>query len=154
VLAFLLALALAWPTASAETPHRQTSHILRTGAASPETSLRKTLMDRLMDKFHTMNDARQGFFQDDISTMVAPYFPPGQSFAETQKVIKEQNLGQLQKFEGQPDPNGDTMYVTKFNLMSGMFSQVYVVLNFDFDGTTETNMTVQKTTAYIRGGNM
>jgi hypothetical protein len=38
--------------------------------------------------------------------------------------------------------------------MSGMFSEVYIVLNFEFEGSSEANMTVKKTTAYIRGGNM
>jgi hypothetical protein len=133
-------------------PERSVPAIVMADDATSE-GLRKNLMDRLMDKFHAMNDAEQGFFQDDISPIVAPYFPPGQPFAETAKVIHEQNLGQLQKFKGMQDP-GTTAYVSRFSLMSGMFSEVYIVLNFEFEGSSEANMTVKKTTAYIRGGNM
>lgn len=151
MLAFLLALALA-SSGHPSMPERSVPAIVMADDATSE-GLRKNLMDRLMDKFHAMNDAEQGFFQDDISPIVAPYFPPGQPFAETAKVIHEQNLGQLQKFKGMQDP-GTTAYVSRFSLMSGMFSEVYIVLNFEFEGSSEANMTVKKTTAYIRGGNM
>jgi len=152
LLAFLLAFALASPEhPSPRQPGSAPALILADDATA--ASLRKNLMDRLMDKFHSMNDAGQGFFQDDISPIVAPYFPPGQPFAETAKVIHDQKLGRLQKFQGMQE-QGTTDYVSKFSLMGGMFSEVYIVLNFEFEGQTEANMVVKKTTAYIRGGNM
>jgi len=117
-------------------------------------NLNSVLMDNLMDKFHAMNDAGQGIFQHDVSPLIEAYFPPGQPFAETVRILRDQNLGTLTKFKGMQDPAGGTMYVTKFNLMNGMFSEVYVVLNFDFEGKTEAGMTVKKATAMLRGGNM
>jgi len=133
--------------------HAPDSNIIVADDVASPMDLRKDLMDRLMDKFHAMNDAQQGFFQDDISPIIAPYFPPGQPYAETQKVIQDQKLGELKKFEGMQEP-GSTQYVSRFSLMNGMFSEVYIVLNFDFAGQTQAGMTVKKATAYIRGGNM
>ncbi len=152
MLAFLLAFALVSQGQSPLLQHKSAPALILANDATA-AGLRKNLMDRLMDKFHSMNDAGQGFFQDDISPIVASYFQPGQPFMETAKVIHDQNLGQLQKFKGMQDP-GTTDYVSKFNLMSGMFSEVYVVLNFEFEGQTEADMVLKKATAYIRGGNM
>jgi hypothetical protein len=150
--AFLLAFALASLAQPAFLQHKSAPALVLAEDAT-STGLRKSLMDRLMDKFHSMNAAGQGFFQDDISPIVAPYFPPGQPLAETAQVIHDQNLGELQKFKGMQEP-GTTAYVSKFSLMSGMFSEVYIVLNFEFEGQTEASMILKKTTAYIRGGNM
>jgi hypothetical protein len=153
VLSFFLAFTLVLVGPSASIQRSPAAEIILLGDSAPATGLRKNLMDRLMDKFHAMNDAKQGFFQDDISPIVASYFPPGQPFAETQKVIHDQNLGELKKFKGMQEP-GITQYVSKFSLMNGMFSEVYIVLNFEFVGQTEADMTVKKAIAYIRGGNM
>ncbi len=126
--------------------------ILAESAVHVQT-LREKLVAPLMDKFHDMNAAKQGIFQEDISAIVGAYFPPGQSFVETQRIIREQNLGSLMLFKGMQDSPG-TMYVSRFDLMNGMFSEVYVVLNFDFAGKTETDMTVTKAGGYLRGGGM
>jgi len=122
--------------------------------ATLDENLHDVLVDNLMDKFHAMNAAGQGIFQHDVSPLIRAYFPPGQPFAETVRILREQDLGTLTKFKGMQDPAGGTMYVAKFNLMNGMFSEVYVVLNFDFEGETEAGMTLKKATAMLRGGNM
>ncbi len=122
--------------------------------AARAATLRDSLTAPLMDKFHAMNDAQQGIFQEDISLFIAPFFPPGQAFAETQKVLKEQDLGGLQKFKGMQDHPGATMYVARFNLMYGTFTQVYVVLNFDFAGNSEADMVLTKAGGFLRAGGM
>jgi hypothetical protein len=150
----LFALLLAFALFSAHGPARfepaDASHIvLAEDAVAPIEGL----LGRLMDEFYGMNRDRRGVFQDDITPMIAPYFPPGQPFAETERIVREQKLGTLQKFKGMQDPDG-TMFVTKFSLMTGMFSEVYVVLHFDFAGTTDTGMTLKKVAGFIRGGSM
>jgi hypothetical protein len=113
-----------------------------------------SLRAEMMAKFHSMNDAGNGIFSDDISAAVAKYFPPGQSLMETEKVIQQQDLGHLQPFKGSGHPADGAMYVTRFSLMSGTFSEVYIVLNFEFSGTTRDDMVVKKARAFIRGSNM
>ncbi len=151
----MLAILVAFALSSAEPAVRSAAppFILAEDIA-PAKGLRDDLHERLMGKVHAMNDAGKGIFQDDISSLLTPYFPAGQSFADTRKVIDKMNLGTLQKFKGNPDPSGGTIYVTKFSVMDGMFTDVYVVLNFDFEGTTEADMKVKKATAFIRGSNM
>jgi hypothetical protein len=149
LLAFLLAFAVLSANGEPHVEHVDGSHLVLVEDVAPMEGL----YDRLMDEFHTMNRERRGVFQDDITPMIAPYFPPGQPFAETEKLVREQKLGTLQKFKGMQDPDG-TMYVTKFSLMTGMFSEVYVVLHFDFQGTTDADMTLKRVAGYIRGGSM
>lgn len=112
------------------------------------------LNDSLMGKFHSMNDVGQGICQVDISPMIAAYFPVGQSFSETQKVIRKQHMGLLQKFKGMQDPAGGTKYVTRFSLLNGLFSEVYIVVDLNFEGRTEADMVLKKATAFLRGGNL
>ncbi len=130
-------------------PHRMTvaDTFLREGP-------RDSLMGKLMSEFYSMNDTRQGVFQEDVTSILAPYFPPGQPFAETEKILQDENLGTLQRFEGKQDADAGTMYVTKFTLMLGMYSEVYVVLHFDFAGSSESDMVVKKIRAFLRGGSM
>lgn len=120
--------------AQAHRDHAASAHIVLANGAAPAKTLRDVLTAPLMDKLHSMNDVGQGIFQEDVTSIVVPYFPPGQAFAETQKVLTEQDLGSLRKFKGMQDHPGATMYVARFNLMYGAFTQVYVVLNFDFAG--------------------
>ncbi len=159
----MLAVFLAFALATAGSPqgimqanpsHGDVATFVLAEDIAPRENLRTSLMAPLMDKFHAMNDAGQGIFQHDITSIVAPYFPPGQRFADTQRILKEQNLGTLQKFQGMQDSPGATMYVAKFSLMNGTFSEVYVVLNFDFAGKSEADMVVTKAGGFLRAGAM
>ncbi len=151
----MFALLIAFALFSTAFPAQPTGpHFSLAEDIAPANGLRDDLHARLMGKVHAMNDAGQGIFQDDISVLLTPYFPAGQAFSETRQVIAKMNLGTLQKFKGKPDPAGGTMYVTKFSVMDGMFTDVYVVLNFTFEGQTEADMKVKKATAFIRGSNM
>ena len=71
----------------------------------------------------------------EVWSAVAKYFPQGQPLAETETVIQQQDLGHLQPFKGSQKSADGAMYVTRFSLMNGAFSEVYVVLNFEFTGT-------------------
>ena len=112
------------------------------------------LRDALMGKFHAMDAANRGIFQDDISPLVASYFPVGEPFGEVEKMIRDQGLGSLHLFKGKHDPAEGTMYVTQFSLMTGAFSTVYIVLDLDFAGRTEGDMVLKKAGGFIRGSNM
>jgi hypothetical protein len=129
---------------------RADAALVRAADTMPVGSLRA----QVMTKFHSMNDAGNGIFSDDISAAVAKYFPHGQPLKETERVIQQQDLGHLQPFKGSGNPGDGAMYVTRFSLMSGTFSEVYVVLNFEFAGKTRDDMVVKKAMAFIRGSNM
>ncbi len=107
----------------------------------------------LMDEFDTMNASHEGIFRHDITPSLVTYFPVGQSMAETKKILAAQNLGTLAPFKGTNDPGMGTMYVSKFDLVGHVFSHVYVVLDFDFDGA-EPDMKLKAMKAYLRASNM
>ena len=107
----------------------------------------------LMGKFDAMNSKSDGIFREDITPAVAAYFPVGQPMAETKKIIAAQKLGTLKPFKGTNDPGMGSMFVTKFDLTSHLFSHVYVVLDFDFDGA-EPDMKLKQMKAFLRASNM
>ena len=107
----------------------------------------------LMEKLDAMNASSKGIFRHDITPSLADYFPVGQPMAETKKIIAAQKLGQLKPFKGTNDPGMGTMFVTKFDLTSQLFSNVYVVLDFDFDGA-EHDMKLKQMKAFLRASNM
>lgn len=107
----------------------------------------------LMGKFDAMNGKSEGIFRQDITPSLAAYFPVGQPMAQTQKIIAEQKLGVLKPFKGTNDPGMGTMFVTRFDLTSLLFSHVYVVLDFDFDGAAP-DMKLKLMKAYLRASNM
>ena len=107
----------------------------------------------LMGKFDAMNSKSDGIFHEDVTPEIAAYFPVGQPMAETKKIIAEQKLGTLKPFKGTNDPGMGTMYVTRFDLMSHLFSHVYVVLDFDFDGAAP-DMRLKQMKAFLRASNM
>ncbi|WP_020173761.1 hypothetical protein [Methyloferula stellata] len=150
--ALLVSMVLSAP-AQARTGIGDSSHRM-TAATFLREGPRNSLMGKLMSEFYSMNDTRQGVFQDDVTAILAPYFPPGQRFSETEKILHDEDLGTLQRFEGKQDADAGTMYVTRFTLMLGMYSEVYVVLHFDFAGSSESDMVVKKIRAFLRGGSM
>ena len=107
----------------------------------------------LMGKFDAMNSKSDGIFREDITPSVAAYFPIGQPMSETRKIVAAQKLGTLKPFKGTNDPGMGTMFVTKFDLTSHLFSHVYVVLDFDFDGA-EPDMKLKQMKAFLRASNM
>ena len=109
---------------------------------------------KLMETLHAMNATSTGIFHDDISAIVAPMFPPGQSFAETQRVLRQNNLGELTMFRGTQDMQNGKMYATRAGLMGGMVSDVDIIIDFDFVGTNEKNMVLQSTKAFLHGTGM
>ena len=152
MISFLFAIAL---NAIGPAPHRPPvaalSRPLRRAAADAPTP---DIGQTLMTKFHAMEDAKQGVFHDEVTPLVAAYFPPGQTFAETQAILEQQHLGTLKPFKGTLDPSEGKMYVTTFSLMLKMFSDVYVVLDFDFDGTTQPDMVLRRMRAFLSANNM
>ncbi len=124
--------------------------------APPEATDQAELPDlrqMLMDKFDSMNSRSDGIFHEDVTPAVAAYFPVGQPMAATRKIIAAQKLGALKPFKGTNDPGMGTMFVTRFDLTSQIFSHVYVVLDFDFDGA-EPDMRLKAMKAYLRASNM
>ena len=121
--------------------------------AAPVTNapdLRKDLMERAS----ALQAAHHGIFRVEVTEIVLPAFPAGQPMTETEAIVTRQKLGTLRKFKGEQMPNEGTMYVSTFTLMKGMMSHIYVVLDFDFDGTTRQNMVLRKVKAFIRATNM
>lgn len=121
--------------------------------ADPPPGAQPDLRDVLMRKFDAMNAKHEGIFHEDVTSTVQPYFPLGQSIADTRKVIADQKLGALKPFKGTNDPGMGTMYVTRFALTNGMFAQTYVVLDFDFAGAAP-DMTLKAVKAFLRASNM
>ena len=121
--------------------------------AFAEKAAMPDLHKMLMGKFDAMNSRSDGIFHEDVTPMVAPYFPVGQPMAETRKIIATQKLGTLMPFKGTNDPGMGTMFVTKFDLTSHLFSHVYVVLDFDFD-SAEPDMRLKAMKAFLRASNM
>ena len=115
---------------------------------------RSEIRDKLMAKMHGMNAAQQGIFSEDVTEVVAPYFPAGQPLKTTEAVLAREGLGSLRKFRGEQDPSQGSMYVSSFDLMNGMGSTVYVVIDFDLDGDTRSTMTVRTVRAFIRSKSM
>ncbi len=113
-----------------------------------------TLRDALMAKYNAMNDGDQGIFHDDVTPLVASYFPKGQTFAETQRMIEDQKLGPLMPFKGRYDRGKGRMYVSMFSVMTQMFSSASVVVDFDFSGTSERTMVLTNVSAYLQATNM
>ncbi len=107
----------------------------------------------LMEKFDAMNTMNQGIFREDVTPLVSTYFPVGQPMAETRRILSDQKLGALKPFKGTNDPGMGTMFVTKFDLTSHLFSHVYVVLDFDFGGAGP-DMKLKAMKAYLRASNM
>ena len=119
------------------------------GASPPMPDLHQMLMQ----KFDAMNTMGQGIFHQDVTGIVAPYFPVGQTKSETEKIIVDQHLGTMKPFKGTNDPGMGSMFVMKFDLSSHMFSNVYVVLDFDYSGDAP-NMKLIAMKAYLRASNM
>lgn len=111
------------------------------------------LKTMLMDKVDAMNARSEGIFHHDVTPDVAPYFPIGQSMSETKRIVAEQKLGELKPFKGTNDPGMGTMFVAKSDLVSHVFSHVYVVLDFDYAGVAP-DMKLIAMKAYMRAGNM
>lgn len=108
----------------------------------------------LMGEFDAMNAASQGIFHEDVTASLAPYFPVGQPLAETRKIIAEQHLGALHNYMGVNDSGMGTMFVTRFDLVSGMSAHISVVVDFDYDqaGGEQARLTHMK--AFLRAANM
>ena len=125
-----------------------------TGPRAREATPASALRQKLMDTVHAMGTKGDMVAHDDVSSIIAPLFPAGQSFAATQQVVKQYRLGQLRMFKGtQMMPNGK-MYATRFSLVSGMISDVYVIIDFDFVGTNEQDMVLQTTKAFLQSTSM
>ena len=145
--AAVLLVLLATPVWALEPGVRGTAGDVATASAIPD------LHKMLMGKFDSMNTKGEGIFHEDITSSLAAYFPVGQPKAETEKIIAAQKLGVLKPFKGANDPGMGTMFVSRFDLTSHLFSHVYVVLDFDFDGA-RSNMTLKQMKAYLRASNM
>lgn len=108
----------------------------------------------LMRKFEAMNGANEGIFHDDITALLAPYFPVGQLQAETRKVVAEQKLGSLRPFMGTNDPDMGEMFVSQFDLVGRLSERVYVVVDFDFDKGSDGRSRLKQMKAYLRASGM
>ena len=127
------------------------------GVAEPHAREREaaaSLRASLMDTVHAMGTRGDMIAHDDVTSIVAPLFPVGQSFAETQRVLKHYELGPLKMFMGTQILPLGKMYAARFSLLSGMMSDVYVTISFDFVGTTEQNMVLLTTRAFLQSSSM
>ena len=147
VLSHLLAFAL---TVASPPLHPAAGPIVRV----VEPSIAEALHARLMGTVRAMGVAGDAISHDDVTPFVAPLFPKGQTFAQTRQVLRDHNLGQLKMFKGtQMMSNGKT-YVARFDLMKGMASEVFVVIDFDFTGTNEQDMVLSDTKAFLEATSM
>ena len=121
---------------------------------SANVTTARDLRKELMERASALQAAHHGIFREDVTATVLPAFPVGQTMAETEAILARQKLGTLRMFKGQQMPSEGTMYVSTFTLMSGMSSQIYVVLDFDYDGTKPDDMVLRKVKAFIRATNM
>ena len=149
VLVFFAGVSFALPVSAGELSTFSTVAPARDRRGVGESEIRNTLMD----KIHSMNAAQQGIFSEDVTDIVAPYFPTGQPIRETEATLARQRLGRLRQFTGTSDPSKGSMYVASSSMMNGMGSTVYVVIDFDFDGTPGTMM-VRNVKAYLRAKSM
>jgi hypothetical protein len=122
----------------------------KAAAAQPVAGPNDEIRRKIMGEIHYMNDTEQGIFHHDVTKTLAPYFPHGQAMRDTEAVIADHQLGALRKFKGEEDPSEGTMYMTSFEMMAGMGSNVYVVIDFDFDGATRDTMVLRRMKAFVR----
>lgn len=113
--------------------------------AEQETDLK----GQLRRAFEDLNARKQGLFHEDVTATVAPFFPLGQPFDATQRTVREQGLGSLEKFKGVPH-DGTAMYLLRLRIASAADDNVYVVIDFDFDH----DMRLKQVKAFMRAANM
>ena len=115
---------------------------------------RVTLHKRLMDEVEAMDRSSKGIFNDDVTALVAPYFPAGQSMADTAAIVREQELGELKPYVGKTQPSDGTMFVSRFSLMSQVFAHVFVVLHFAYRRAPDGALALDHMRAYLRAQSM
>ena len=113
-----------------------------------------TLHKQLMDKVEAMDRSSQGIFNDDVTPLVARYFPAGQSYADTAAILRDQELGELKPYVGKTGPGDGTMYVSRFDLMSHVFAHVFVVLHFAYRRAPDGSLGLDHMRAYLRSQTM
>ena len=118
------------------------------------TASARDVHQMLMRKFEAMNGAHDGIFHDDITSLLAPYFPVGQLQSDTRKVVAEQKLGSLRPFMGTNDPGMGQMFVSQFDLVGRLSEHVYVVVDFDFDNGSDGKSRLKQMKAYLRASGM
>ena len=115
---------------------------------------RATLHKQLMGKVEAMDGSSQGIFNEEVTEMVAPFFPPGQSFKDAAATVRDQGLGELQPFKGKTGPGDGTMFVSSFSLMSHVFAHVFVVLHFGFRKVEGRTLVLDHMRAFMRSQSM
>ncbi len=115
---------------------------------------RATLHKQLMRKVETMDSSGQGIFNEDVTAMIAPYFPAGQSFKDAAATVRDQGLGDLQPFKGKTGPGDGTMFVSSFSLMNQAFAHVFVVLHFGFRKVDDRALALDHVRAFMRSQSM
>lgn len=123
-------------------------------AAAEQVRPSGDLHEILKRKFDEMNAHANGIFHEDVTSLVEPFFPLGESYADVEATIRTQHLGTMRPFMGTNDPGMGKMFVTKFSLMSEMFSDISVIIDFDFDGDSKGAMVLKKRTAFVQAANM
>ncbi len=155
----LWAISLAIAIAPAGHPRTPPSFVLAQESAqgtAQETAheTADTLKQKVIDRFREVEARQQGVFNEEITDLIAPLFPPGTTLDETTKTIEQEKIGKLHRFKGTMEPGDGAMFVTDFNLMIASFSHVYVVIDLSFVENSEGRMVVRKSKAFLRSDNM
>lgn len=109
---------------------------------------------KIMTHIHKMNADGHGIFNEDISAIVAPYFPIGISFAAAEDRARRENLRPLAPYRGHKGPGTGAMYVTTFDMMKGMASSVFVAVYLTFEPDATGQQVLKATAAYLRASDM
>ena len=112
------------------------------------------LRQKVIQRFQAVDAQHRGLFNEDITDLVAPFFPPGQSLDDSSRTVVEQNAGRLRRFRGIMEPGDGAMFVADFNLVTATFSHVYVVIDLSFIESSEGGMVLRKSRAFLRSTNM
>ncbi len=104
-------------------------------------------------RFHAMDAAGHGIFNEEVTDVVAPFFPPGMTFEATAQVARSQGLSPLKLFRGKPDAAGEATYVTKVGLADGEFATVFVAVYLTFSAEDDAPR-LRHASAYLRASDM
>ncbi len=112
------------------------------------------LYDMLANDIRRMNAAGRGIFNEDVSAIVAPFFPPGTTFSDMSELVRRQALKPLTPFLGRKPSPADAMYVTTFDMTRTTFSSVYVAVYFTFERNGTGQQILKSTAAFLRALDM
>ena len=123
-------------------------------ALTIQASGRSALNGNLSGYIDKMNASGHGIFNEDVSAIVAPYFPPGISVAAAEERARLQDLKPFKPYRGHKTSGSGTMYVTTFDMMKATVSSVFVAIYLTFESDTTGQPVLKSTAAYLRASDM